>query len=152
MFGITERQFSSYYKKALRMPGVTGDNMLSFLEKRLDTVILRASFARTIMQARQFTSHAHFLVNGKKVDIPSYQVQMGDVIELREKMKESPVYKTLVQEYEEFIKSNSNGAISQAKWLEIDLKKLTITIKALPQKEDFDQSIDIQKIIEFYSK
>ncbi|MFZ4461931.1 MAG: 30S ribosomal protein S4 [Patescibacteria group bacterium] len=152
MFGITERQFASYYKRAVRMQGVTGDNMLSFLEGRLDNVIYRASFARTIMQARQFVGHAHFIVNGKKVNIPSYQVAVGDVIELREKMKESPIYKTLVSEFEEFIKSNSNGSVSNSKWLEVNPSKLMITVKALPAKEDFDRSIDIQKIIEFYSK
>lgn len=152
MFGLTEKQFASYYKKAIRMSGVTGDNMLSFLEKRLDNVIFRGNFARTIMQARQFVGHAHFLVNGKKVNIPSYQVNVGDVIELREKMKESPIYKTLVTEFEEFAKTNTSGTITAAKWIEVNPTKLTITVKALPQKEDFDQTIDIQKIIEFYSK
>jgi small subunit ribosomal protein S4 len=152
MFGISERQFSNYFKKAVRMPGVTGDHMLSMLERRLDTVIYRSNFARTPMQARQFVGHAHFLVNGKKVNIPSYQVSVGDVIELREKMKESPIYKGLVAEYEEFMKSNSNGNVTTAKWIEVSPTKLTITVKALPQKEDFDPTIDIGKIIEFYSK
>ena len=152
MFSLTERQFSNYYKKAVRMKGVLGENMLSLLERRLDNVIFKASFARTIMQSRQFVGHAHFLVNGKKVNIPSYAVSAGDVITLKEKMKESPAYKTLVLEFEEFVKTNSNGTVSAAKWLEVDSKKLSITIKALPAKEDFDQAIDIQKIIEFYSK
>jgi small subunit ribosomal protein S4 len=152
MFGLTERQFSNYYKKALRLKGVLGENMLSLLERRLDNVIFKANFARTVMQARQFVGHAHFLVNGKKVDIPSYAVTAGDVITLREKMKESPIYKTLVLEFEEFVKANSNGTVSHAKWLEVDAKNLSITVKALPAKEDFDQVIDVQKIIEFYSK
>ncbi len=152
MFGLTERQFSNYYKKAVRMKGVLGENMLSLLERRLDNVVFKASFARTMMQARQFVGHAHFLVNGKKVNIPSYAVAAGDVITLREKMKESPVYKTLVLEFEEFVKANSNGTVSAAKWLEVDAKNLSITVKALPAKEDFDQVIDVQKIIEFYSK
>jgi small subunit ribosomal protein S4 len=104
------------------------------------------------MQARQFVGHAHFHVNGKKVNIPSYSVKIGDVISLREKMKESPLYKTLVMEFGEFVKKNSSGTITTAKWLEVDANKLTITVKSLPQKEDFDQVIDIQKIIEFYSK
>ncbi len=152
MFGITEKQFSNYFKKASRMLGVTGDHMLSMLERRLDTVIFRSNFARTQMQARQFVGHAHFLVNGNKVNIPSYQVAVGDVIELREKMKESPIYKGLVAEYEEFMKSNSTGNVTTTKWIEVSTTKLTITVKALPQKEDFDPTIDIGKIIEFYSK
>jgi small subunit ribosomal protein S4 len=152
MFGITERQFSNYYHKALRMNGVLGENMLSLLERRLDNAMFKANFARTIMQARQFVSHGHFLVNGQKVDIPSYAVSAGDVITIREKMKESPAYKTLVLEFEEFVKTNANGSVSAAKWLEIDAKKLTVTVKSLPAKEDFDQVIDVQKIIEFYSR
>lgn len=152
MYGVSEKQFANYYKKASLLPGVTGDQMLSMLERRLDTVIFRSNFARTPMQARQFVGHAHFVVNGKKVNVPSYQVSVGDVIELREKMKESPIYKGLVSEYEEFIKSNSNGNVTSTKWLEVSPTKLMITIKALPQKEDFDKTIDIGKIIEFYSK
>lgn len=152
MFGLTERQFANYFKKAARTSGVTGENMLSLLERRLDNVIFKANFARTIMQGRQFVNHAHFQVNGKKVDIPSYQVSVGDVITVRERLKESAVYKSLVLEFEEFVKTNANGTVSAAKWLEIDSKKLTITVKALPAKEDFDQVIDVQKIIEFYSK
>ncbi|MFZ3232780.1 MAG: 30S ribosomal protein S4 [Patescibacteria group bacterium] len=152
MFGLTERQFSNYYKKAVRMNGVLGENMLSLLERRLDNVVFKANFARTIMQGRQFVGHAHLLVNGKKVNIPSYQVSVGDVISIRERLKESPVYKTLVLELEEFVKTNTGGTVTAAKWLEVDAKKLTITIKSLPSKEDFDQVIDVQKIIEFYSK
>lgn len=152
MYGVSEKQFASYYKKALKSKGVTGTLMLQFLELRLDNVVFKSNFARTVMQARQFVGHAHFHVNGKKVNIPSYNVKVGDVISLREKMKESPLYKTLVEEFGEFVKKNSGGAISTAKWLTVDTSKLTITIKALPEKEDFDQVIDIQKIIEFYSK
>lgn len=152
MYGVSEKQFSNYFKKAVAMPGVTGDSMLSMLERRLDSVVFRSNFARTPMQARQFVGHAHFLVNGKKVNIPSYQVSVGDVIELREKMKESPIYKGLVAEYEEFKKKNSNGSVTSTKWIEVDTAKLTITVKALPQKDDFDPTIDIGKIIEFYSK
>ncbi len=152
MYGITEKQFSNYFKKASHMQGVTGDNMLSMLERRLDTVVFRSNFARTPMQARQFVSHAHFTVNGIKVNIPSYEVSVGDVIELREKMKESPIYKGLVTEYEEFKKQNSGATVSSTKWIEVSPTKLTITVKASPQKEDFDPTIDIGKIIEFYSK
>ena len=152
MFGVTEKQFALYYKKALKTKGVTGEAMLQALELRFDNVVFKSNFARTPMQARQFVGHAHFHVNGKKVNIPSYSMKVGDVITLREKMKESPLYKTLIEEFGEFVKKNTSGTITTAKWLTVDPSKLTITIKALPQKEDFDQTIDIQKIIEFYSK
>lgn len=152
MYGVSEKQFTAYYARAIKTKGITGDTMLQFLELRLDNVVFKSNFARTIMQARQFVGHAHFHVNGKKVNIPSYSVKIGDVISLREKMKESPLYKTLVMEFGEFVKKNAAGTITTAKWLEVDASKLTITVKALPQKEDFDQVIDIQKIIEFYSK
>ncbi len=152
MFGISEKQFARYYKEAVRRKGVTGDNMLQMLECRLDTVVLRANFARTIMQARQFVGHAHFHVNGKKNNIPSYQVRVGDVISLKEKMKESAIYKTLVEEFQEFANKNKSATVASAKWLEVDAKNLTIKVVALPEKGDFDQMIDIQRIIEFYSK
>lgn len=152
MFGLTEKQFASYYKKALKMEWVLWENMLRLLELRLDSVVYRSNFARTIMQSRQFVNHAHFLVNWKKVDIPSYSVKVGDKIELKEKMKDSPLYKTLIEEFKEFVSKNKSGSISNTKWIEIDSQKLIITITRVPEKEDFDQVIDIQKIIEFYSK
>ena len=125
--------------------------MLQLLELRLDNVVYRASFARTRMQSRQFTSHAHFTVNGVKVTIPSICVKVGDVIQLRPKLKESPLYKSLLEEFEAFAKENK-GKVSTCSWLEVDSKKLTITITALPIKDDYEQVIDIQKIVEFYSK
>ncbi len=125
--------------------------MLKLLELRLDNVVYRSGFARTRMQARQFVSHAHFMVNGVKVSIPSISLKVGDVIELRTKLKESPLYKSLLEELEEFAKQ-SKGKISSAKWIDVDVKNLKITVTALPEKEDFDQVIDIQKIVEFYSK
>jgi small subunit ribosomal protein S4 len=151
-FGLSEKQFSKYYQKAVKAQGVTGDNMLRLLETRLDTVILRGNFARTIMQSRQTVGHCHFLVNGKKNNIPSYQVRIGDVITLKEKMKESTLYKTLVEEFSEFAKKNTSASFSTANWLDVDPKKLSITIKTLPTSADFDKIIDIQKIVEFYSK
>lgn len=152
MFGVTEKQFASYYKKALKMDGVLWENMMRLLETRFDNVVFKSNFARTIMQARQFVWHAHFNVNWQKVNIPSYQLKVWDKIELREKMKDSPLYKTLIEEFKEFIKKNKAGSLSSSKWLEIDADKISIVVKALPEKEDFDQSIDVQKIIEFYSK
>lgn len=152
MYGLTEKQFASYYKKALKMQWVLWENMLKLLELRLDNVIYKSNFARTSMQARQFVNHAHFNINWKKVNIPSYSIKVWDKIELREKMKDSPLYKTLVEEFKEFAQKNKSSSISATKWLEVDPAKLTITIARLPEKEDFDQTIDIQKIIEFYSK
>jgi len=116
MFGVSEKQFSNYFKKASRLHGNTLENMQRLLETRLDVAVLRANFARTIMQARQFVSHAHFIVNGKKVDIPSYQISVGDVIEVREKLKDTPLYKTLRIESEEFLKNNKAGKVSGVDW------------------------------------
>jgi small subunit ribosomal protein S4 len=153
MFGLSEKQFLSYFKKAQKSTaaGTTWEKMLQLLELRVDNVIYRANFARTRIQARQFISHAHFTLNWVKVDVPSIQVKVWDVIALRDKLKESPLYKTLLEELEEFSKNNK-GKVTATKWIEVDTKKLTITITALPAKEDFDQIIDIAKIIEFYSK
>lgn len=152
MYGITEKQFSNYYKKALKLNWILWENMLRLIESRFDNVIFKSNFARTIMQARQFVWHAHFLINWEKVNIASYSMKVWDVIELREKMKESSIYKSLIEEFKEFMKSNKSGSITTAKWLEINPDKLTIKISRLPEKEDFDQTIDVQKIIEFYSK
>lgn len=153
MFGISEKQFAWYFDKAQKShtAGTTWDKMLRFLELRLDNVVFRSGFARTRMQSRQFVSHEHFTLNGIKVSIPSITVKVGDVIELRTKLKESPLYKSLSEELAEFTK-DGKGKVSSAKWINVDVKNLKITITALPEKEDFDPIIDIQKIIEFYSK
>ncbi len=153
MFGLSEKQFASYFKKAQksRVKGTTWEKMLTLLELRLDNVVYRSGFARTRMQARQFVGHAHFTVNDIKVTIPSISLKIGDVISLRDKLKESPLYKTLLEEFAEFAKENK-GKISNCKWIEVDSKKLTITVTAIPTKDDFEQIIDIQKIVEFYSK
>lgn len=151
-YGVSEKQFSRYFKRAIRTDKVTGDEMLKYLETRLDTVVLRANFARTIMQARQSVSHAHFLVNGKKLNIPSYEVKVGDVITIKERLKESTLYKTLIEEFGEFAKKNKEAAITSARWLEVDPKKLSITVTAMPEASDFDKMIDVARIVEFYSK
>ncbi len=153
MFGLSEKQFVSYFKKAQKSTteGTTWEKMLKLIELRLDNVVYRANFARTRIQSRQFVSHAHFTVNWVKVDVPSISVKVWDVISLRDKLKESPLYKSLLEELEAFSKENK-GKVSGCKWIEVDSKKLSITIKALPTKEDFEQIIDIQKIVEFYSK
>lgn len=153
MFGLSEKQFLGYFKKAHKSQAewTTWEKMLKLLELRLDNVVYRANFARTRMQARQFVSHAHFLVNGVKVDVPSISLKVGDVVELRDKLKESSLYKGLLEELQEYAKENK-GTISKSKWIDIDVANLKITVNALPQSDDFDQIIDIQKIVEFYSK
>ena len=153
MYGLSEKQFFSYYTKALKSQseGTSWEKMLRFLELRLDNIVYRSGFARTRMQSRQFVSHAHFTVNGVKVTIPSISLKVWDVIELRTKLKESPLYKSLLEELEEFAKE-SKWKIASAKWIDVDIKNLKITVTNLPEKEDFDSIIDIQKIIEFYSK
>jgi small subunit ribosomal protein S4 len=151
-FGLTEKQFLRYYKRAVRTDKVTGDAMITLIETRFDNVIHRANFARTIMQARQSVGHAHFLVNGKKLNIPSYEVRVGDVITIKERLKESSLYKSLVEEFQAFSEKNKAAQVTSVRWLTVDPKKLTITVTALPEKADFDQMIDIQRIVEFYSK
>ena len=151
-YAVSEKQFSRYYQKAANTPGVTGDQMITLLETRFDNVILRANFARTIMQARQCVGHAHFLVNGKKLNIASYQVRVGDVITIKERLKESTLYKTLVEEFWDFSRKNETASVTSVRWLTVDPKKLSITMSALPEPSDFDKMIDIQRIVEFYSK
>jgi len=153
IFWLSEKQFLAYYKKAIKSTWewTTWEKMMRFLELRLDNVVYRANFARTRMQSRQFISHAHFKLNWVKVSVPSISLKVGDVIELRDKLKESPLYKSLIEELEEFSKQNK-GVVSKTRWIEVDPKNIKITIKALPEKDDFEQIIDIQKIIEFYSK
>ncbi len=153
MFGISEKQFLAYYQKAVssHWEGTTWEKMMRLIELRLDNVVYRANFARTRMQSRQFVGHAHFKLNGVNVNIPSIKVKVGDVIELRDKLKESPLYKSLLEELEEFAKQNKSK-VSSCKWIEVDPKSLKITVVALPESSDFDQVIDIQKIVEFYSK
>jgi len=134
------------------MAGSTIHNMNVLLETRLDVAVLRSNFARTVMQSRQFVNHGHFLVNGKKVNIPSYKVKPGDVIEVTEKHKWAPLYKSLLEEFGEFEKDNKNGSISSTSWITVDTKGLKITVDKLPETDDFDSAIDMTKIIEYYSK
>lgn len=153
MFWLSEKQFASYFKKAQKSTasGTTWEKMLRLLELRLDNVVYRSGIARTRIQSRQFVNHAHFNLNGVKVSIPSISVKVWDVIELRDKMKESPLYKGLTEELAEFAKENK-WKVTKLKWIDVDIKNLKITITWLPEKDDFEQIIDIQKIVEFYSK
>ena len=153
MFWLSEKQFFSYYEKAQKsnLEWTTWLKMLRLLELRLDNIVYRAGFSRTRMQSRQFVWHAHFILNWVKVSIPSISLKVWDIIELRPKLKESTLYKNLLEELEEFSKQNKWN-VSSCKWIDVDSKNLKVTIKSLPEKEDFEQIIDIQKIIEFYSK
>lgn len=123
------------------MQGETGENFLRLLELRLDNVIYVSQFAVTRMQSRQMVNHGHFKLNGHRVDIPSIQVRVGDKIELPDRIKNSPLYAGL-----EKLKDFS------PKWLKVDLKKLTVEVLSLPEKDDLEKSVDSQLIVEFYSR
>lgn len=141
IFGVSEKQTRGYMKKASAQQGDTGENFLRLFERRLDNVIYVAQFAVTRPQARQMVSHGHFKLNGRRVDIPSIMVRPGDKIELVGKFAKSPLYADL-----ETLKDYS------PKWLKVDLKKKTLEVLALPEKDDLEKSIDSQLIVEFYSR
>lgn len=143
VYGILEKQSRRVYDEAERMQGVTGDNMIMLLETRLDNVVFRLGLCKTRKQARQMVSHAHFLVNGKKVNIPSYRVKVGDVISVRERSAEVPVFKSVKEE----------GPMQLVPtWLEFDQEKLAGKVMALPKAEDLDFELQTNLIVEFYSK
>jgi small subunit ribosomal protein S4 len=142
MYGVLEKQFRRYYRAAARRRGITGEHLLQILESRLDNVVYRAALARTRPQARQLVNHAHFLVNGKKVDIPSYQVSPGDVVSIKERSKEIlPVLHAI-------------DTLDRAapEWLEVDAGERTIVVIDLPSREQIDTQIQEQLIVELYSK
>lgn len=141
-YGLLERQFRNLYEKATRQVGVTGEVLLQLLESRLDNVVFRMGFARTRRQARQLTSHRHIVVNGQIVNIPSYHVKPGDVISIRPKSKELELVNESLQSY------SSN----KYKWLETDKKSKTGKFLAMPVMEEIPENINVQLIIELYSK
>ena len=143
IYGVLESQFKRYFEEAERMKGVTGENLLKLLEKRLDNVVYRLGFAVSRAQARQLVAHGHILVNGRKVDIPSYQVEVGDKIEVREKSKNLKIIQEAI--------SFSEGK-EVPKWLEVDREKLYGIVKAEPERSDIDFTVSEQLIVEFYSK
>lgn len=142
IYCVNEKQIRKYYEAADRMKGITGENMLALLERRLDNVVYRMGLAATRQQARQLVSHAHFSVNGKKVNIPSYIVKAGDVIAVKENRKKD--------KYFEQIKAMKVG--NMPKWLEFDPEKLEGKVIALPAREDIDSQISEHMIVELYSK
>ena len=143
IYGVLEGQFRHYYEKADRMKGITGDNMLSLLERRLDNVIYRMGNANSRSQARQLVTHAHFTVNGKNVDIASYEVKAGDVIAVKETKKGNKYFTELKQ---------TQKSANMPKWVEFDNETLTGKVLALPTREDVDMQIAEHMIVELYSK
>ena len=142
-YGILERQFSRYYKEAARRQGKTGENLLQILESRLDNVIYRAGIARTRRQARQLVSHGHFLVNGVKVNIPSYQVTKWDIIDVRPKSMSSLPFVAAKESF---------GDRPIPGWLQVVQSNLRILVHQLPERAQIDVPVQEQLIVEFYSK
>ncbi|MDX9785323.1 MAG: 30S ribosomal protein S4 [Desulfobacterales bacterium] len=143
MYGLSEKQFHLLFEKADRMKGVTGTNLLVLLEERLDNVVYRMGFVNSRTQGRHFVRHNHFLVNGKKVNIPSYRVKVGDMVEVREKSKK-------MKAINESLEAVVRRGLPQ--WFEIEKEKYSGVIKAAPVREDFTMPIQEQLIVELYSK
>jgi len=143
IYGVLEKPFRNYYKKADKMAGMTGENLMIMLETRLDNVIFRMGLARTRREARQIVDHKHVLVNGKQVNIPSYLVKAGDTIEIKEKCKSSQRYKDVLE---------LTGGRLAPEWLDVDQEALSGTIKELPTREVIDVPVDEMLIVELYSK
>lgn len=143
IYGVLEKQFRNYFKEASRRQGVTGENLLQILESRLDNIVFRLGFGTSRVEARQLVTHGHFLVNGKKVDIPSYLTKPGDVIEVKEKSQDSPKFKDL----REFAATQN-----VASWLERDVEALRGKVLATPAREDIDLPVAEHLIVELYSR
>ncbi len=143
IYGMLEKQFRRYYEMAVKMPGITGENLLQILESRLDNVIFRLGLANTRRESRQLVSHGHILVNGKRLDIPSYRVKVGDVITLKESTKSSDRMKDIVE---------ANSTRTVPKWLDMDKNTLSGKVIALAQRDDIDFEVAEHLIVELYSK
>jgi len=143
IYGVLEKPFRNYYKRAERMKGQTGDNLMIMLERRLDNVVFRLGLARTRQEARQIVDHRHVLVNGKIVNIPSYLISVNDKIEIKETAKDSQRYKDIVE---------VTGGRLVPGWLSADQENLCGTVLALPNRSDIDVPVDEMLIVELYSK
>ncbi|MDE6621663.1 MAG: 30S ribosomal protein S4 [Lachnospiraceae bacterium] len=143
IYGVLEKPFRNYYEKADRMKGMTGENLMVLLERRLDNVVFRMGFARTRREARQVVGHKHVLVNGKCVNIPSYLISAGDVIEIKEKSRSLQRYKDIAEA--------TNGRLVP-EWMDVDQESFKGTIKELPSREVIDVPVDEMLIVELYSK
>ena len=140
MYGLLEKQFAKLMHEAQKAEGLTGENLLQFLERRADNVVYRAGFATTRRQARQLVSHGHFLLNGRRVNIPSIRLNPGDVLEVRPKSAKSDYFKSI------------EGMTQPLSWMKADSKKLKIEITGLPKREEAEVGINEQLIVEFYSR
>ncbi len=143
IYGMLEKQFRRYYEIAIKMPGVAGENLLTILESRLDNVVFRLGLANTRRESRQMVNHGHVLVNGKRLDIPSYRVKIGDVITLKERTVNSERMKDIVE---------ANSTRTVPKWLDMDKKTLTGKVIAFAQRDDIDFEVEEHLIVELYSK
>ena len=143
IYGVLEKPFHNYYEKADKMRGLTGQNLMTILESRLDNVVFRLGFARTRKEARQIVDHKFVTVNGKQVNIPSYLVKAGDVIEIKEKNKN-------IQRMKDIMEVTSGRLVPD--WLDVDAEKLQGTVKELPSREQIDVPVDEMLIVELYSK
>ena len=143
IYGVLEKPFRNYYEKADRQKGMTGENLMTILESRLDNVVFRMGFARTRKEARQVVDHKLFLVNGKSVNIPSYLVKAGDVIEVREKSKSLQRFKDITE---------VTAGRTTPEWVDVDAENLKGTVKELPNREQIDVPVDEMLIVELYSK
>lgn len=143
IYGVLEKQFRAYYTRAKKMPGITGENLLSLLERRLDNVVFRLGLAATRKQARQVVRHGHITVNGKRCDIPSALVNVNDVVAVAEKARGNAFFKALAE---------SNNALSTPAWITVGADSFTGTVNRFPASEDFDVPVDSQAIVELYSK
>ncbi len=142
-YGVQEKQFETYYEMADKKEGVAGENLLTILECRLDNIVYRMGLASSRKEARQLVRHAHFTLNGKKVDIPSISCKVGDVVTLKDKSKASEKFKALAEQMDTAV---------TPKWLETDTENLSAKVVALPKREDIDFPFEEQLIIELYSK
>ena len=145
LYGLLEKQFAKLMKEAQRAEGLSGQNLLEFLERRADNVVFRAGFALTRRQARQLVSHGHFLLNGRRIDIPSIRLKAGDVLEVREKSAKSEYFKNLEN-------TVAASGIQPLSWLKADAKKMKIEITGNPKREEAEAGINEQLIVEYYSR
>ena len=143
IYGVLEKQFRGYFKRAKSMEGQTGENLMTILETRLDNVVFRLGFARTRKEARQMVTHGHICVNGRRVDIPSFRVRPGELVSVAPKAKEMLVIKSALI---------SNERVQVPAWLEVDIEKLQGSVLSLPQRDQIDLDIREQLIVELYSK
>lgn len=145
LYGLLEKQFAKLMKEAAKADGLAGENLLQYLERRADNAVYRAGFATTRRQARQLVSHGHFMLNGRRIDIPSIRLNAGDVLEVRPKSSKSEYFKNL----ENVVASSNTTPLS---WLKSDPKKMKIEITGLPKREEAEAGINEQLIVEYYSR